>query len=300
MKNKRWHLLATCIVLTITFVVSAVAIRLPSQWRDVSAAEATTNPEVRDEVVISQPRSFKKAQLEFERIQMKGAPFSAELTIETPQFSRDGTSKLVDTHSLIYRDKDGRTRREEKSETGAQSNAGAKINDIVAGLSYVLEPRLQVARKRALESADDTVVTPAINQGSMSSKTTGRYQVLPSGTTSTGVDSSGSMVNPTAPTVTKNLLGERLIEGIKVEGTRLTTTHAANSFGNSQPIVIVEERWYSPELRTMVMIKYSDPRFGDSFYRFSDISRTEPLPTLFVVPEKYTVKDDPAKDPHRR
>src|SRR6185503_1595102 len=99
MKIKRWHLLATCIVLTITFVVSAVAIRLPTKWRAVPAA---ANPAVRDEVVVSEPRSFKKAQIELERIQVKGAPFSAELTIETPQISRDGTSKLVDMHSLIY------------------------------------------------------------------------------------------------------------------------------------------------------------------------------------------------------
>jgi hypothetical protein len=282
-----------CTAVIITFVVSAVAIRLPSKWRAVPAAgatakEATANPAARDEVVTSQPRSFKKAQLELEGKQVKGAPFSAELTIETPQFSRDGTSKPSVAHSLVYRDVNGRIRRE-------QADEAAKINDFVAGLTYLLEPRLQIAHKRELESVSDTTVEPA-NTRSMSSR---RYQVLPSGTTSSGSDSTTNTVSSTSPTVTRDSLGERMLEGINVEGTKLTSTIPANSFGNSEPIVIVEEQWYSPELRMMVLIKYSDPRFGDSFYRLTTVNRTEPSPALFVVPEKYVVKDELGKQTHR-
>ena len=289
MRIKRWHLVAACTALIITFVVSVLAIRLPHAWRDASplAVEPNNNPSARDEVVTSQPRSFKKAQLELEGKQVKGAPFSAELIIETPQFSKDGTSKPSVAHSLVYRDVNGRIRRE-------QGEDAAKINDFVAGLTYLLEPRLQLAHKRELVSFKDASVEPA-NTRSLSSRSNGSYQVLPSGTTASGSDATTSTVNATSPSVTRDSLGEQMLEGINVEGTKLTSTIPANSFGNSQQIVIVEEQWYSPELRTMVLIKYSDPRFGESAYRLTAVTRTEPSSTLFVVPEKYVVKDELGK-----
>lgn len=43
-----------------------------------------------------------------------------------------------------------------------------------------------------------------------------------------------------------------------------------------------------------MLIDYSDPRFGYSD-RLTNISQTEPAPTLFVVPEKYAVKDEVGK-----
>ena len=40
----------------------------------------------------------------------------------------------------------------------------------------------------------------------------------------------------------------------------------AGAIGNDLPIKIVSERWYSPELKTVVMSKHSDPRMGDTVY----------------------------------
>jgi len=294
MKIKRWHLLATCIGLTLLLVISALAIHLPHRWRQAppnASPPSGANQSRRDQVVAGQPRSFQKAQLELERKQVKGTPFSAELTIEMPQYSTDGTSKSVVLQSLVYRDVNGRTRREQK--TGAEPAELATINDFVAGVSYVLQPRLQVARKHAIEPMNDNAESEVANHSG--AKSTSRYQVLPSGTTSADAGSTRSVVSRTAPTVAESSLGERLIEGIKVEGKQTTTTIPPNSFGNPQPIVIVEERWYSAELRTVVLIKYSDPRFGDSSYRLANISRTEPSANLFVVPEQYTVHDEVLK-----
>jgi TonB family protein len=92
-------------------------------------------------------------------------------------------------------------------------------------------------------------------------------------------------------------LGKQTIEGVEAEGTRTTVTFPAGMMGNERPINIVSERWYSPELQTVVMTKHSDPRFGETSYRLTNINRSEPARTLFEVPSDYTLK---AEESHPR
>ncbi|HEV2802731.1 MAG TPA: energy transducer TonB [Pyrinomonadaceae bacterium] len=89
----------------------------------------------------------------------------------------------------------------------------------------------------------------------------------------------------------KESLGKQLIEGVEAEGTRTTVTFPAGMIGNERAINIVSERWYSPELQTVVLSKHSDPRFGETTYRLTNINRGEPSRTLFEVPSDYTVKE---------
>ena len=56
-------------------------------------------------------------------------------------------------------------------------------------------------------------------------------------------------------------------------------------------IEIVSERWYSPELQLVVMTRHSDPRFGETTYKLTNINRTEPAKSLFEVPSDYTIKE---------
>jgi hypothetical protein len=88
-------------------------------------------------------------------------------------------------------------------------------------------------------------------------------------------------------------LEARNVEGVQAEGLRITTTIPAGDIGNEQPIQIVDERWYSPELQVVVMTRHSDPRFGETIYRLTNIARTEPSAILFQVPSDYTVKEGP-------
>ena len=90
---------------------------------------------------------------------------------------------------------------------------------------------------------------------------------------------------------TKESLGRQSIEGVEAEGTRTTVTIPAGAIGNERAIQITSERWYSPELQLVVMTRHSDPRFGETTYRLTNISRAEPDRTLFEVPAGYTVKD---------
>jgi TonB family protein len=90
---------------------------------------------------------------------------------------------------------------------------------------------------------------------------------------------------------TKESLGTQSIEGVQAEGTRTTTTIPAGAIGNERAIQITSERWYSPELQMVVMTRHSDPRFGETTYRLTNINRAEPDRSLFEVPSGYTVKE---------
>jgi hypothetical protein len=89
----------------------------------------------------------------------------------------------------------------------------------------------------------------------------------------------------------KESLGTQMIEGVQAEGTRATVTIPAGEIGNEQPINIVSERWYSPELQVVVMSRHSDPRMGETTYRLTNINRTEPAKSLFEIPSDYSLQE---------
>jgi hypothetical protein len=62
------------------------------------------------------------------------------------------------------------------------------------------------------------------------------------------------------------------------------------------PVEVSVESWFSPDLQIALLIHTSDPRFGETEYRLSDIHRSEPDPALFEIPSDYTVQQDP---PHQ-
>ncbi|HYE88358.1 MAG TPA: hypothetical protein VEA16_18475, partial [Vicinamibacterales bacterium] len=86
-------------------------------------------------------------------------------------------------------------------------------------------------------------------------------------------------------------LGSQVIDGVLVEGTRVTSRVPAGAVGNQRPIDIVSERWFSPELRVVVASTLSDPRFGETTYRLTNIQRTEPAAERFRVPGDYKIQD---------
>jgi len=90
-------------------------------------------------------------------------------------------------------------------------------------------------------------------------------------------------------------LAKQTVEGVECEGTRSVTTMPAGAIGNERPIETVNETWFSQELKIMVMSKRSDPRFGETTYRVTNINRSEPDASLFQVPSEYTIIDSEAK-----
>ena len=196
-----------------------------------------------------------------------GAPYSAQAVTEHTQTLPDGNTIHTTFTATVYRDSQGRTRREQ--EIGAIGPWAAQggphkvitISDPVAGFTETLNPDTQVARQMPFRA----------HAGAWRSAETGRQK-------------------PENPNVKTESLGTQVIGGITAQGTRIMRTIPAGKVGNQAPIVITIERWYSPELQTDVMRKEVNPLFGETTFQLTNIVRAEPEPSLFQVPSNYTVK----------
>ena len=93
--------------------------------------------------------------------------------------------------------------------------------------------------------------------------------------------------------VSKEDLGSRTMEGLFVTGVRTTRTIPAGQIGNEKPITVITEVWTSPDLKTIVYSKRSDPRMGEQIFQLTDITRTEPDGSLFTVPADFKIVEGP-------
>lgn len=260
---------------------------------------------------------------------VKGAPYSAEAVTESIQVLGDGNRIVHKFSSTIYRDSEGRTRREQTLKgigvlgTGNEPLQTIFINDPVAGVTYSLNSRTHIAHKSQPFSVE---FSPKL--GVVGSDGEGRrfeFKVAQGGSGAhSGVIMTSPLGAPPAPVTgvavtetehfsigtgagstsymfrrgsgskaneVKENLGKQTIEGVEAEGTRSTVTIPAGEIGNERPIEIVSERWYSPELQMVVMTRHSDPRTGETTYKLTNINRTEPVKSLFEVPAGYTIKE---------
>lgn len=219
---------------------------------------------------------------------VKGAPYSATTTTERVQTLTDGNQIIHKNESKLYRDSAGRTRTEQTLETiGKWTAADAAqqlitINDPVAGWSVSLDPLTRTANKNSYALKKDGRVVTRIEGEAVP------RQVIPSEDTKPWELQAGISGDPRKKIEN---LGKQMIEGLEVVGTRATYTIPAGEIGNTLPIELVEETWYSPELQLMVMTRNRDPRSGETSYRMTNINRSEPDHALFEVPADYTISE---------
>src|SRR5215470_17196340 len=164
-----------------------------------------------------------------------GAPFTATAVGESNRTLADGTKISQKVQSTVYRDAQGRVRKETTLPAiGPLAASGTPkslvfIHDPVAGTGYILDASKKIAHK----------LPQRPNQAA---------------------DANG----------TKESLGSQTINGVVVEGTRFTRTIPAGHMGNDKPVTIVNEEWYSPDLQMIVQSKRSDPFVGESTYTVMD------------------------------
>jgi hypothetical protein len=231
----------------------------------------------RGAILVSPGEGFKITEsAPIEVTPVKNAPFSAQAVTEFTQTLGDGNRIERRYESSVARDSRGRTRREEEialiGPLAAANGATPRLVTILdpdSEASYTLDDDLRVAYRSRRAGTKKLVeldklekelnkVTAAQNAGAQD-------------------------------------LGTRMIEGVRAQGTRTTTTIAAGAIGNLQPINIVSERWFSPELQMAVLVTRRDPRNGDTTYRLTNILRGEQPDALFTVPSSYEVKDGDMK-----
>lgn len=253
---------------------------------------------------------FVATEMSFGGRLVKGAPYSAEAVTESVQTLADGNRIVHKTTAQVYRDSEGRTRRDQETAAiGPFATSGdtprlSFINDPTAHANYILDPRSKTARKlpvfefkvRSNEKETGVAVTappPPTHAAKEGEARTFIFQT----DTPPGAGGGAEFHWSKAETKTESL-GTRNVEGVQAEGTRITTTIPAGAIGNEQPIQIVNENWYSPELQVVVMTSHSDPRFGQTTYKLTSIQRAEPAATLFQVPPDYTIKEGPGAGVH--
>ena len=239
----------------------------------------------------------------------RGAPYSGEAITEFTQQLPDGNRISRRSVTRTVRDSDGRTRRERANDAGETTSV--VISDPVAGTSYVLDPQARTAgrarvmvagmvaragrgggRGGAAGSARPAAAPPMRAEAERELVEKRRQvereaQASGGGATATLTLREGT---PAAGERRTEDLGTRMIEGVMAEGSRTTTVLPAGAIGNAQPITIVSEQWFSPDLHVLVMTRHSDPRTGETVYRLANIVRGEPDQSLFQVPADYTVK----------
>jgi hypothetical protein len=236
---------------------------------------------------------------------VKGAPYSAEAVTETTQTLPDGNRIVNRSSSMLYRDSEGRERREESfNKLGAWNAEGEPtkaifISDPVAKTSYTLDTKTHTAHK--MPSPVLQTVTSGPNSASIQTFVHAERMSSDAAPVIAGRAVGGDVgVNAwyhtfnseKTPSKTEQL-GKMTIEGVQAEGTRTTTTIPAGQIGNEWPIDIVSERWYSAELQMTVLSKNSDPRRGETVYKLTGINRSEPLRSMFEVPADFSVVDMP-------
>jgi hypothetical protein len=305
--------------MTKTSVIAAFALAatVPAAAQEVGTLERMT---------VEAKAQIERARTAVESRITRGAPYSAEAVTETVQVLADGNRIARKSVTRIYRDGEGRTRRETLSPSG--DVATINISDPVGESQYVLDPRTNVAYRSGL------ILTTAAGSAGPTTVGAGGFGAVAAARTPDGnvkvetrddeakrnelelrrkIETEAAaaaaagkghggvtiaypepvtmMRVPAASSVNKEELGSQMVEGVMARGTRSTTTIEAGAIGNTQPIHIVSEQWYSEDLKVLVMTKHSDPRIGETTYRLTNVQLAEPSPALFQVPADYTFKD---------
>lgn len=263
---------------------------------------------------------FLATEMSFGGKLVKGAPYSAQAVTETVQTLTDGNRISRKTTATVYRDSEGRARREQTlTAIGNFAKSGEPsqtiyISDPVAGTAYTLDPNSQTATKmppmrfkvssadkertpfevRPLEPAVQSRVRTAQVQNELGQGEKFRIAVAPSVMDKKTYEAGVALgfLDANNPNAKTEALGKQNINGVEAEGTRSTVTIPAGEIGNERAIEIISERWYSPELQVIVMTRHSDPRFGETSYQLMNINRNEPARELFQVPPGYSIRDN--------
>jgi hypothetical protein len=91
-----------------------------------------------------------------------------------------------------------------------------------------------------------------------------------------------------SPYVKEEDLGTRKMEGVDVHGFRETQTIPADANGGKE-ITVVDEYWYSDDLRLNMLTIHKDPRTGEQTTTVTQVTRGEPEAAIFEIPSDYKV-----------
>jgi len=200
-----------------------------------------------------------------------GAPMTAVIDTARDTTLSDGNTIHTDGQTMIYRDSQGRVRREIQFElntpaTGATKRTMVVITDPVSGNRYMLNPQNKTAHQMPLHP-------PKPPNGAREGER--------------GEERGARQENAN---VTTESLGTKTILGLQAQGTRVTRTIPAGQIGNAKAISVVTDRWVSTDLQIPISMTHSDPMMGTVTSNVTSVTRAEPDASLFQVPSDYKIE----------
>ena len=297
-------LLCSCALAGSAELATAQEVRSPKTRGN--AEQKQRQKETQREKPEQQESGLVRTEFRFGGKVIKNAPYSAEAITESTQTLANGTNLSQKITARVYRDGEGRTRREQSAApvgpfaTSGEAQRVIFISDPVAGFAYTLHPETRLAVRTALppaeiiNAADEKAAPPPPPNQAERRPPPNQAERRPPPENTERRPQRGDERGQTVS------LGKRVIENLNSDGERTTVVIPTGSIGNNQPIEIVEERWKSPDLRTTLWSKTSDPRWGETTYRLTNIVRGEPDRSLFAVPGDYKIQEDKQKGGERR
>jgi hypothetical protein len=251
---------------------------------------------------------------------VKNKPFSAEGVSETIQVLVDGNRITRSTTVRMFRDSEGRFRREGSGGTGGIGSSFfgsfplslnlsksdmVTIIDPVNSVRYTLDTSKKTVRRYDVPKTFELAKTLNKNLEKNTQKITElklRQKLVEKRQTEINELKTNTRENPDVVIVEglgtlnrllpkSESLGTKIMEGLEVEGTRTVKTIKAGAIGNDLPIEITYEKWFSKDLDMIVYSRKYDPRYGEQIYRLVNIDRSEPDSLLFTVPADYKIVD---------
>jgi hypothetical protein len=188
------------------------------------------------------------------------APLMAVVNTQSSRILKDGTILDQKTLSAIARDRQGRIFNERRplipaSETATPPILTIHIYDPQTRTNTFINPRNQEAWQSTLNRPPSAAPPLA---GSLAAN----------------------------PYVKEENLGARTMEGVQVHGTRDTQTIPAEANGGKE-VTVVDEYWYSEDLRLNMLSVHKDPRSGEQTTTVTQVDRSDPDPAIFEIPSGY-------------
>jgi hypothetical protein len=195
-------------------------------------------------------------------------PLLAVVNTQSSQILKDGTTSNRKTLSAIARDGHGRIFNERRplipsSEAATPPILSIHIYDPQTRMNIFIDPQSRVARQSMLNRPPSSVPPEA-----------GSIPLVGS--------------SPPSQYVKEEDLGTKRMEGVEVHGIRDTQTIPAEANGGKE-ITVVDEYWYSEDLRLNMLAIHKDPRTGEQTTTVTQLDRAEPDPNIFEIPSGYRV-----------
>jgi hypothetical protein len=193
---------------------------------------------------------------------VSGHPYSA--TARTMDYSPDGLHVDSSHSEMIYRDDQGRTRRE------VNGGRDVAILDPAAGVAYNLDADRMVAMKRTLGSA------AIANQTRVPSQTLLELAAAEA---------------KNRQNMNVEDLGTQVVNGVEAQGVRVITVIPTGQIGNDRDLKTVVDRWVSSDLHVLVKSVTTSSRSGPVHYDLTNLVLGPPDPALFQVPPGYKIQE---------